>query len=227
MFTIDSLKDIPTALDRMKSMANELMNNSVLKVGQNEYRLTEIEFYLFKEAGFPDPYTHRNPLQLTSNHWYFHRSSKNHILKPVNRIGLDLTCGIESEQVFGGILIRGMMDINDETKYWFEPSKIVKKLVGSDEPSKEQLAEIEQYQAKNNPFIMLVDKELTVKKSVYECPRFGLKDKGETPFYMAPFRFITFGDRKHKEKEKTIFPYLKTTDHNIDLILKEFNRKTI
>jgi hypothetical protein len=226
MFTLQDLKDHPTAFKKMKTIAEELMNNRVLIVGQNNYRRAEIEFYIYHESKFPDGSTHKHALQLTSNKWYFHRFPKSENLKPLNRIGIDLTCGNLQEVIYGGILIRSILNIGKNGEYIYGPAKTVKHLINDFEPIPGGPAVIEEIDVYGNGYIRLVTKELE-HRDVYECPRYGLNPETAGEFYEEPYRFVTFGEKKHANKEKTIFPYLKTTDHAKDKILNEFNRKTI
>ena len=62
----------------IQELAQELLNCVVLvlsdsrSVSRIEFRLAEIEFYLFCDS-HPDPYTHRSPEQKLSNRFYFHK----------------------------------------------------------------------------------------------------------------------------------------------------------
>jgi hypothetical protein len=225
MFTIDDFKDSQTALLKMKYLANELMNNRVVIVGQNQYRLTEIEFYLYHHKWFKDSTTHQDQRQLTSDHWYFHRFLKSEKMKPFHRIGLDWTCGNREQNIFGGILIRGLMNIANPLDYLFEPSKVVKKLVNCEPLSQTYLENIETEGVYENPFIRAEEKLLPDKK-VFECPRVELGNNTTDELVLAPYRFLTFGDKLHKDKELTAFKYLKE-HYELPIILREFNRKTI
>ena len=43
-----------------KSIASELMNNYVLKVNKKTYRITELEFYYFKQKDHEDTHAHQH-----------------------------------------------------------------------------------------------------------------------------------------------------------------------
>jgi hypothetical protein len=52
-------------------LANYLMNECVLEINNNEYRIAEIEFYYFNKE-HNDIHTHRHKCQKKSNVFYFH-----------------------------------------------------------------------------------------------------------------------------------------------------------
>jgi hypothetical protein len=91
------------AEDWFTRLAERLLNGSVLMVGNEPHRFVEIEFYYCGE-GHPDPFTHRDPIQLETGRWYFHRTGG--MYRSGSFKGLDLTFG--SGGAFGGMLIRGI-----------------------------------------------------------------------------------------------------------------------
>jgi hypothetical protein len=84
-------------------IAQRLLNGSRLLAGGQAHRLVEIEFYYWSEA-HPDPFTHRDPTQFSTGHWYFHRTRGTY--RSGSFKGLDLTFGDPTSS--GGVLIRGM-----------------------------------------------------------------------------------------------------------------------
>ncbi|TSA37659.1 MAG: hypothetical protein D4R64_05555 [Porphyromonadaceae bacterium] len=225
MFTKQDLIDRQTTFAKMESLADELMNNRILKAGNKQYRLTEIEFYLFHRELFPDPTTHCDKRQLTSDHWYFHRFPGSEILRPLNRIGMDLTCGNQAEKIYGGILIRAIQDIDGKEEYIYGPSVLVNKLWSEMIPKPSKLEDLEEKDANTNSSLQLLPQKLPGQK-IFECPRVGLGKKATEEFQLAPYRFITFASKKHVWKEKTIYPYLKGK-YDLEVILKEFKRRNI
>lgn len=85
------------------SIASQLLFGSDLVVGNESHRLVEIEFYYFGDE-HPDPFTHRDLLQLEFGRWYFHRTRGSY--RGGSFKGLDLTFG--DGKAFGGILIRSI-----------------------------------------------------------------------------------------------------------------------
>lgn len=89
------------------SIADKLLNETVLMINSQAYRICEIEFYLYNEA-HPDEYVHRHVDQATYGCWYFHKYNtgtyKNGTYK-----GMDISIG-GSDGGKGGILIRSIYD---------------------------------------------------------------------------------------------------------------------
>jgi hypothetical protein len=101
-------------------LAQELLNRVVLVLSDSksgshiEFRLAEIEFYLFSDS-HPDPYTHRSPEQKLSNRFYFHKFA-NGSYKAGTWKGLDICIGSESSHF--GVLIRSL--VNTATNQFIE-----------------------------------------------------------------------------------------------------------
>lgn len=101
--SLHDFDDGPVADSWFTRIASHLLSASHLMVGAEPHRFVEIEFYYFSEH-HPDPFAHRNPLQLECGRWYFHRTGgtyRNGSFK-----GLDLTFG--DGKAFGGILVRSI-----------------------------------------------------------------------------------------------------------------------
>lgn len=84
-------------------IASQLLNGSHLVVGDRPHRLVEIEFYYCGDV-HPDPFTHRDRLQLEFGRWYFHRTRG--MYRGGSFKGLDLTFG--DGKAYGGVLIRSI-----------------------------------------------------------------------------------------------------------------------
>jgi len=226
MLTQIDFKNKATLHQKMMNVANKLLNESILNFGQNKFRLAEIEFYLFNEQEFKDQTTHKNKRQLSSDYWYFHRSSKNDILKPINRIGLDITCGNQSEGIYGGILIRAIQNLQDENDYVHGTAQIVDRILADLHLQLSDIVRIEEKPVDQNPYLSLNQQTLT-PQVIFPCPRVGLGKNATQEDRDAPFRFITYAHKEHKDKGTSIFKYLKDSNWDIDLIKEEFHRKTI
>lgn len=125
---INELKVIHTTdiQSKFRDIAEKLMYNYIIKKGKSRYAIVEIEFYYYSPY-HPDIITY--PRNLRRGRWFFHQS------------GVDLTFDSEStkldkngfvtnsgEAIFGGILIRGLYDIDrpaDRPAYTFGPLKCV------------------------------------------------------------------------------------------------------
>ena len=88
-----------TILSDFERIAEKFKNGICIKVNTSYYRIIDFEFYAFSE-NFPDPQTHKNQQQLENGKIYLHSS------------GIDITFGDGNNH--GGILIRGVVLVNDE-----------------------------------------------------------------------------------------------------------------
>lgn len=87
-----------------------LLTATELLVAGHPHRFLELEFY-YCSSEHPDTFTHCHPDQKTFGKWCFHRAGKKADCSYRNGTykGLDISIG--NEQAFGGILIRGLLDL--------------------------------------------------------------------------------------------------------------------
>jgi len=113
MLLLDSecYNDCTTYSDKFAKLAYWLLNEIDFVIGDKICKICEIEFYLFTDD-HQDIYTHRNDDQSTPNKWYFHK--KGNTYKGGTYKGLDITFGLSNKPAFGGILIRGLSEIDNE-----------------------------------------------------------------------------------------------------------------
>jgi hypothetical protein len=189
----------------MAEIAEQLLNCSQLLVANAAYRFVEIEFYYCGD-GHPDPFTHRDPLQLEQGRWYFHRTRGSY--RSGSFKGLDLTFG--DGTAFGGILIR-CLEAPDGTLI-DGPSLCVDNLlarVGAG--SVARLAEMVRGRAawETDSPLVLVATRRTATQAIVRSARVGLSLKRAngtaqpTRYIMRPYRFLTEPRRITKGK-----PYL-------------------
>jgi len=190
-------------------IAERLLNGARLVVGQQSYRLVEIEFYYWSQA-HPDPFTHRNPIQFHIGHWYFHRTHGAY--RGGSFKGLDLTFG--QGDASGGILIRGL-ETPDGTRI-DGPSLCVDHLLEATGTA--TVAALDQAIDKHlawedgNPLFLEAVQTLA-KRPLYRSPRVGLRIPGKagaaslsplhlqaTSFIMRPYRYLTAPQRTKKGK---------------------------
>lgn len=102
--------------ERFSEASDLILNHSVLRCGEKDFRLAEIEFYLCTrekntngEDLHPDPFVHCDEMQLRGGHWYFHKSGR--MFKSGTYKGLDIAFGCN--EAFGGILIRSIQDLEN------------------------------------------------------------------------------------------------------------------
>lgn len=88
-------------------IANDMLNNFIIKIENSEYRIISIEFYYYNQKKHPDCNAHQNKRQLLQHQWYLHKNSIN---PNYNRKGIDYTFGHDNN--FGGILIKKVQKIS-------------------------------------------------------------------------------------------------------------------
>lgn len=99
----------PTKLDADKygewfaTIARRLLGPTRLRAGDELLRFTEIEFY-YHGPEHPDVFAHRDPVQIHTGRWYFHRTRGEY--RGGSFKGLDLAFGFGSAHA--GILLRGV-----------------------------------------------------------------------------------------------------------------------
>lgn len=113
--------------DWFYEIANHLMNEMVLEVGQTTFRITECEIYYNNNSSHCDPYIHGGDEQFTRGCLYLNKVG-----------GLDITFGNKDAGVRAGILIRGIRNIDKDERF-NQVTKIVEEIfrklgniVGSD-----------------------------------------------------------------------------------------------
>lgn len=164
-----------------EEIANMLMNNFQLKVGENYYRIIECEFYYHSEK-HPDVNTHQKEEQFQFCEWYF------------NDFGLDITFGSKDEKIYGGILIRGIKKIDrnvfDNNFYISGPMKVLRELIKNSGTI-----------FSNTGINLIPNNEGFQDNKIYKSTRVNLS-KYEFKNYM--YRFLVELNSSHKFKEREI-----------------------
>ena len=96
----------PDFFAAFRGAADLLLNHATLHIAGAPYRLTEIEFY-WHGPGHEDPFAHRDPIQVESGIWYFHRQGGTY--KGGTYKGVDIAMGRRPD-TYVGILIRSIVD---------------------------------------------------------------------------------------------------------------------
>lgn len=89
--------------DWFARIAEVLLNETRMVAGGVAYRLTEVEFY-YHGPDHPDRFAHRDPVQVHTGRWYFHRTGG--VYRGGSFKGVDLTFG--TPHAHAGILFRGL-----------------------------------------------------------------------------------------------------------------------
>jgi len=159
-------------------IANDLLNNWVLKVENALYRIAEIEFYYKKGEFHNDTYIHGHDLQKQKGKWYFHGS------------GIDLTFG--DGEAFGGILIRAICKVNDkEKKYCYGPLNCILEIFSN----LSSIYKPEMYFC----LIPATEGQIEIEKPIC-APRVGLNPGKDTVMYNKYYRFLVMPKQKHADK---------------------------
>ena len=182
-----------------EEVAIELIQNSILVAGNFKYFIREIEFY-FWSLHHPDPYVHKKNRQLEFGEWYFHSSG---------RKGLDLTFGNKENKNYGGILLRGIENIekNEKAKPLNGPSKIVNLL--SENIGKDEVVRLSKIIGKSvffNESILRVEHFEKSQNIPLPTMRHGLtlKPNGGIKFAVKEYRYI-YPSSEYKFPRKEIF----------------------
>ena len=181
---------------------NRLLNHGDFVVSGERYRFAELEAYYSGDA-HPDPFAHRDPLQLQNGRWYFHRTRGEY--RGGSFKGLDLTMG-DGEAYFG-ILIR-TVEKPDGTRI-DGPSLTVDHLLRMTKAS--SVATLDGVVAGRSIWDATSSLHIAEAPSprsavVYRTARVGLslkkaKDAADAPkFVLRPYRFLTEPRRISKGK---------------------------
>jgi hypothetical protein len=198
----------PFTHNQFNDIADILLNKSQLVVKDKRFRLCEIEFY-YKGKDHEDTYTHCSDDQLEFGRFYFHKF-KNGSYKSGTYKGMDLTFGDKKNNLYCGILIRSMMDI-DTNDFIEGPCKCVNKILeifGFDDVAGfmaegDDRKVIDIYKKKYQLYIQ--DTATLNKEDIYVGPRVGLSDK-YPDYKLKDYRYATMIKLIKKQKKFTILP---------------------
>ncbi|CAF1241262.1 unnamed protein product [Adineta steineri] len=183
-----------------QTIANKLMNGYELVINkEHNFRLCEIEFYLYHQIRHQDTFAHRHPEQIHYSNWYFHRqgTSSTASYKGGTYKGLDITFGSLNDTSYGGILIRSIE--NKETKQIYEGSCLVVDAILNlcNSETIKELVEIKLnknlHVFNENQFIYLRSCKSQTNQDIIASPRVGLTLKvpslDRERFLFRPYRF--------------------------------------
>lgn len=197
------------------TIAEELLLRTHLKIEGRLYEIIEAEFYI-NEPHHPDLFSHSTEDQTQNGIFYFHKHGPSY--REGNYMGLDLAIG--NEERFGGILIRGLKDL--ETKKIIDgPSNVVSEILKRFGAHKvrELVRRIDR--SMEGPDLKLVEgKEKVALREVklFRCPRVGLTLKKSAPekieFLIKDYRFLKYPELTKKGRHWIIASALV---HNVPL----------
>jgi len=102
-----------------KKIAQELFDNYAIQTHDSIFRLTEIEFYWHSDNHADKSTYERKYVNPKAGEWFFHYS------------GVDIALRNEETGGYGGILIRGIYDINSKKSYYGPLVSVMKLFSGS------------------------------------------------------------------------------------------------
>jgi hypothetical protein len=175
-----------------KRIAEKLMNDYKLKVGDCFYRIIECEFY-FNSIKHNDPYVHGHKRQKESfGEWYFHGS------------GLDIT--LARNGTYGGILLRGIAKVNRESHIPTRSETINGPLNVCTEIFK-QFGNAFTHEPTDFGLVDISIEKMGANMKtarIFAVPRIGLNDKAdnERKFCKRPYRFLAFLHLPHGKSDQ-------------------------
>lgn len=167
-------------------VATLLLLQSNLMVAGKAYQFLDIEFYFYNEKIHPDPYSHSfqyassvRKKQSVTGSWYFHRFTGIETYTHTRR-GLDITYGDGEKERYGGILIRGVKNLQDG-RVISGPSRVVAEilLAANDPKGIERIAFDMHSGLAFDPKELLHIRSLESPRQIpiHSSMRFGLSDK--------------------------------------------------
>jgi len=113
--TTENLPKEKTLEEMFDNIAKELIFYHLITTPKGLCKIQEIEFY-YHSVDHPDPYVHKNKRQLEFCNWYFHRFKEVDSFLKFSRNGVDITFGNKNKDIYGGILIRKIFNIDTKEK---------------------------------------------------------------------------------------------------------------
>lgn len=184
-----------------EDIANQLLNESYLKINNTKYRLIEIEFYLRNHL-HPDMYVHANAEQLLTYKYYFHKFGTG-TYKAGTFKGMDIVFGDIESNTYFGILIRAIL--NTATDVLIEgPCNVVNHILNAYEYN--SIADLTKNKSvrirkNSNDFILRSTNEFDFE-NLYRGPRIGLS--GNKKYVADPYRYCILQKRIKKQKTKLL-----------------------
>ena len=176
---------------KFKELADLVLNHTVLKVATKYFRIVEIEFYL-RSPNHKDPYTYERLDQTGYGQWYFHKVGKtSDTYREDTRKGLDLYLADTKSNIYFGILIRSIYDIENGTLIE-GPSKSVDAIL-----SAYKVRSVATF-VRENKKIKILDHDFEAD-TIYRGPRIGMSDK--CPLYRdKKYRYLIMKNMIKKKK---------------------------
>ena len=212
---------------RLWKIANYILNGTILVNHNRNYLIKEVEAYLHSDD-HPDPFVHKDPHQLSSGCWYFHRQNEK-AYKGGTFKGLDITFGYkDDENCYGGFLIRSLYCLTTQQLIQ-GPSNCVddlcrnKGIVRLVYHLRKQTEEKPPIPVNLGSHLQLVPVENKRTQKMHASPRVGLTLKRGTyqdkaQYLMRPYRFTVDSDKIKKNKSMIFIGGLVANNNLFDLV---------
>lgn len=211
--------------EKFYQLTNTLLNKTLLVINNKEYRLREIELYLFTDD-HPDTYTHKDIDQNIPCRWYFHK--KGNTYKGGTYKGLDITFGFQDPNkckiTYAGILIRGISNNNNLVT---GPSKVVDHILR--ETKFEKITDLVKnleslYDVSKKSLLYLRYNDMLEQLVIYSGPRVGLSFK--YPVYAVKnYRYLTYRIKEIEKYKPSIIFNLANSGKMIEEVARESESK--
>lgn len=186
---------------KLNELSTYILNKIILRIKDQCYRICEIEYYIYCDE-HKDAYTHQNNDQLEFGKFYFHKY-KTGGYKSGTYKGMDITLGDKERNVYFGILIRSIYNL--ESKEFIEgPCRTVNKMLELfGKPDVKAFMVGKQQLSMDDPQNEVWLEEFNLpEEDVYQGPRIGLSDK-YPEFRTILYRYATM--IKSIKKERRLF----------------------
>lgn len=186
---------------KFNDVADILLNHTILCTKDQKFRLCEIEFY-YRSDDHDDKYVHSKKDQMKFGRFYFHQYG-NGVYKSGTYKGVDLTFGSKKRNVYYGVLVRSICNI--ETGEFIEgPCRSVNKILEINKAH-----DVKEFvKDKKVPLKLYDNKDLYIehvdldKEQIYIGPRVGLSDK-YPEFKDMKYRYAIMIKKIRKQKKFT------------------------
>lgn len=170
-------------------VCNELFYKTVFHIKDRRYKITEAELYLNSEE-HPDVFAHGSEEQKKTGLFYFHKRGGTY--QEGNIKGVDITFGTENR--FGGILLRGLQNLEDEADYIDGPGRLSQRIVDTYGGVKViDVAPDLNIDIFDSTDLWLEEIE-GEEKIIYKAPRHGLtltkEVEGRMPYFAKHYRYL-------------------------------------
>ncbi len=193
-------------------VCQELFYGSIFHVKNDRYQITEAELYLNSKE-HPDAFTHGSMDQKKVGLFYFHKRGNSY--QEGNIKGIDITFGNESR--YGGILLRGMQNLDDRDDYIDGPGRLSQRIIeifGGEKVV--DVAPVLDINIFSSSDIWIEEKELS-EQIIYKAPRKGLtlskNVEARLPFFAKHYRYLAH-PIKTKEGKELLSVALERAGHN-------------